>query len=690
LNDAGEGCGNEVKRVLLQIPSKLITDLIGYTGKNSFLLPVLYGLDRATRDKALPDIDAYLLNEVTIIATGAEREVRVSNTPSTRTDQTSRPSATNQRKIIGRVVDEETQKGIANVLVTLPNVRDTRTNVLGFFELPVSDADQSILAQHVSYVTASIKIPKEERFKFSLKKNFSRLNTLFVDDYPVDTTGVPFLICKDPVSKYNGESFKVDSRACPPAGILRFYAMIGNSTVEASKLSDAPVLGVNFTVDETGRVTNVSVSDSTSLLAIPIIRALTTMPLWMPAYQQGVPVSQNYTFLITHRGGPNDEVLINLQRFLTLKIEFPFQAYRDNREGVVNVEFKVDNNGKVSDIIALSDVGHQSVVEIKRALEDVPVADMRSLVKNTNVNKFLLPVIFTRSMPYTKNTRTTGSKAYRLPEVFISYESHVMPLSGSRTAVGAQIFKIDVPSAIKESKRSKTIDLHEQKIKSFPAEIFDVEDLREIELSYNELVELPHRIGTFANLRRFNLSRNHLKTLPNTFDDLRRMERLSLESNDLTVFPEELIHLDHLEFLDLSNNHINDVPDGISSLTKLETLAMNNNQVDKLPNVLFALKGLRQLYLSENKISSLPSTFVDLQDMERLDLSKNKFEMFPPEILVMRKLIALDLSNNNISAIPHALEDLDDLKLVILKGNPIPRHLIDALREKRPDLKVVF
>jgi|GEM_PF-2480933 len=641
-----------------------------------------------------------------------------------------------QRKIVGRIVDAETDKPISGVNIVIRGMSgDPFTNALGFFQLTFPDTIRTLIATHVSYVTSSIKIPKEDRFTIKLKKQFIRLQTVYVEDFPIDTAKVPVLICRDTKSANQEGVAVIESPACPPQGMWRFYALMGNSVNEASKLSVAPVLGVTFTIDTEGHPVGIHLSDSTSLLASPVRQALTRMPPWMPAYQRGVAVPQGYTFLITYKGGPDDEALLNFKELLEETIRYPFEASRYGHQGVVNIEFSVDAEGKVTDFIALNDLGG-CAIEIKRRLYDVPIHYMKALVKNTNKTRFLLPVVFTEEMPYKKNTRTTGSKQFRLPEVFVGPSAPGVEKVLKVRTRESQVIKLDVDEVVRQAKRTKVIQLAEQDLKSLPKQILDVADLRLLDLEKNKLTELPDEIRSLGNLRELYLTNNKIKTLPRTFDDLRRLELLGLSSNELTEFPEEIQHLENLEGLDMSNNLIPSIPEGISSLVKLRTLAFNNNRLTTLPRIIGALSNLKELYLTGNKIDGFPETLrglskldrlaladndlhqfpkqlLDLDELrildlwsnkitsipefhgrlnnlERLNLGKNQLREFPKSILELGQLKGLDLSYNNITSIPDEISELNELIVLVITGNPIPRAEVEALRLKLKNVQIGF
>lgn len=77
-----------------------------------------------------------------------------------------------ERKIIGRVVDTETQKPLKNANIILKGTTSgTFTNQLGFFELAITDSEHKpIIASHIGYLTSEIVIPEQARFKLNSKK----------------------------------------------------------------------------------------------------------------------------------------------------------------------------------------------------------------------------------------------------------------------------------------------------------------------------------------------------------------------------------------------------------------------------------------------------------------------------------------------------------------------------------------
>ncbi|MBR0653734.1 leucine-rich repeat domain-containing protein [Plastoroseomonas arctica] len=59
-------------------------------------------------------------------------------------------------------------------------------------------------------------------------------------------------------------------------------------------------------------------------------------------------------------------------------------------------------------------------------------------------------------------------------------------------------------------------------------------------------------------------------------------------------------------------------------------------------------------------------------DPEAVDLSHLGLDAIPPEVLRMRRLAELVLTGNRITAIPDTLLDLPELRMVMLRDNPVP------------------
>ncbi len=74
--DIGATCGDEVKKVLLNMPTELMRSLTKQVNSQKFTLPVFFGLDQPfDNPESVPKSEAFLLSEVHVTATNKPREV---------------------------------------------------------------------------------------------------------------------------------------------------------------------------------------------------------------------------------------------------------------------------------------------------------------------------------------------------------------------------------------------------------------------------------------------------------------------------------------------------------------------------------------------------------------------------------------------------------------------------------------
>ncbi len=79
-------------------------------------------------------------------------------------------------------------------------------------------------------------------------------------------------------------------------------------------------------------------------------------------------------------------------------------------------------------------------------------------------------------------------------------------------------------------------------------------DVRVLELSEQKLKTIPKEIGQLQNLQELNLWNNQLTTLPKEIEQMQNLRSLGLSNNQLTVLPKEIGQLQNLKVLFLNNN----------------------------------------------------------------------------------------------------------------------------------------
>ena len=91
---------------------------------------------------------------------------------------------------------------------------------------------------------------------------------------------------------------------------------------------------------------------------------------------------------------------------------------------------------------------------------------------------------------------------------------------------------------------------------------------------------------------------------------------------DLLNMHSNYIQLEGFRALDLSGTGIRVIPREIQYFTKLETLALNNNHISMIPEFICELP-IRRLSLENNEISRLPDSFDQMNELYMLDLVGN-------------------------------------------------------------------
>ena len=205
-------------------------------------------------------------------------------------------------------------------------------------------------------------------------------------------------------------------------------------------------------------------------------------------------------------------------------------------------------------------------------------------------------------------------------------------------------------------------------LRSLPASIWTLSNLKELYLSDHQFTSLPPEIRGLRSLRELWFSRNQLTELPAEIGQLIELKRLYLNGNQLTSLPPEIGLLRSLEQLDLDNNQLRFLPARIGRLTSLRVLRLEKNRLTSLPAEIGQLSSLKILSLIDNQLTSLPPEIGQLRSLERLDLDKNRLTSFQPSIGLLRNLEDLFLDNNHII--------------------PWPTELIHQLQRQNEDIRI--
>jgi len=195
------------------------------------------------------------------------------------------------------------------------------------------------------------------------------------------------------------------------------------------------------------------------------------------------------------------------------------------------------------------------------------------------------------------------------------------------------------------------------------------------------------------NLNKYNLSKNYTDIIyltdfniysfqkvyyiPKYIKELKLIESIDIYNNNL-INIDNIFEL-NLKKIMLSYNQITTIPIQIKNFKNLRFLTINNNQIKKIPNEFCLLENLSILNLSHNKIKYLPSSFKKLNKLEILYISFNLLSKFPKSFKYLNNLIKLDISYNRITKIPNisSLSNLSNLDLRNSKIIKINKHIND-------------
>jgi hypothetical protein len=159
----------------------------------------------------------------------------------------------------------------------------------------------------------------------------------------------------------------------------------------------------------------------------------------------------------------------------------------------------------------------------------------------------------------------------------------------------------------------------------FPIEIFDLADSLEIlNLSDNRLRSLPADLGRLTNLKVIFLSNNDFEEVPEVLADCPSLSMVGFKSNKIRVLGENVLPLG------------------------TRWLILTDNQLEQLPKSIGKLQGLQKLMLAGNQLRSLPDEMVACQNLELIRLAANRLESLPDWLFTLPRLSWLAYADNPV------------------------------------------
>lgn len=285
-----------------------------------------------------------------------------------------------ERKILGRIMDQANGKPVKGVEVTIEGTRiSATTNFVGFFELQVNySKHERLKILKPGYAGVVIDIPKSEKFVFTIDREYFPLQTVLLREYPKKIEDIPVFIPTDPAT------IKIlNGLAQPPEGFPRFNAYLANSIVEFDTKEILSSSTVKFTIDTLGKAIDVIISsmDSSARIKAPIVTALQKMPAWTPLILDGKKTQSSFAITVVPRRAEIVETLYK-------EIKKGIWDKGPVGKGYMDVTFLVDENGQIKDFKIIHDLKTMSK-DVKAVITSISSSDAKALVDAAGTNLFL-------------------------------------------------------------------------------------------------------------------------------------------------------------------------------------------------------------------------------------------------------------------------------------------------------------
>ncbi|KAI9020136.1 hypothetical protein CLU79DRAFT_755787 [Phycomyces nitens] len=211
-------------------------------------------------------------------------------------------------------------------------------------------------------------------------------------------------------------------------------------------------------------------------------------------------------------------------------------------------------------------------------------------------------------------------------------------------------------------------------------------DLLELDISRNKLKTLPANIGLLHQLKILDVSSNLLSEIPPELYNLSQLQVLVLSQNNLHSIPRDMpLGLRNLVTLRISGNKITRITSRIKYWRKMRHLQLGSvyggNLLSRVPNEISEMESLEELDISHNQIKALPSN-MQISTLEHLNVSSNQLESLPPSVANCTKLKTLNVSKNHLTTLPADLVELKHLELLDISENLlciIPADILEQM-----------
>lgn len=316
-------------------------------------------------------------------------------------------SFSQERKILGRIVDQTTNKPVKGAEVVIEGTQIfTTTNFVGAFELAVNySKHEKLKITKPGYVSLVIKIPKSEKFAFAITRDYFPLQQINLSEYPKNIENVPVLITKDEITVNILRQF-----ASPPEGFPRFNCYLANAIVDFDTKERLNPSTVNFSIDTTGKAIDIVIAgDSTGKIVAPIIKALQNMPAWTTVVVDGKKSISNFSIRVLPKRA---EVLENFY----LKMQKEIWDKSPTGKGYMDVTFRVAADGRINDLTVIHDLKTISK-KVTEVIRSIPASEAKAIAEATGTDLFLFSTDINVTPQRTDRPQIAGAYSFPVLEI---------------------------------------------------------------------------------------------------------------------------------------------------------------------------------------------------------------------------------------------------------------------------------
>jgi hypothetical protein len=313
-----------------------------------------------------------------------------------------------QIKIIGRVLDSDTNKPIRDVnIIILGTSGGTSTNIAGFFELELSKTQSLLIASHVTYGTYEISVPAQDKFTFYMTRSRIELpdldTRLSIEESSNTESEEEYIVL-------NGDTLNiVESNAQFRGGIKSLFTYLNENIELSDEMKESGFVGnllAYFTINESGKAVNIKVNGNSIFdMENHITSAISNMPDWIPAKQRHNSVEQDFSIKIIYGNlvyliADNPAVFPGgieaLHKYIIKNVNIPKEAKRKGVKGRVYVQFIVNDIGDVveNSVQAIRGLGYGIDEEVIRVVKTSPKWSPATLNDKAVYSRMVLPITF--------------------------------------------------------------------------------------------------------------------------------------------------------------------------------------------------------------------------------------------------------------------------------------------------------